>query len=298
MSARLVEGLLAGAGVGAGILLLVVGLLGRSEPAGGRRSRRTLPLQRYALGVGAALLVLLLTRWIAVAVALGLVAGNWRQLFGGTRAAATAVGRLEALAGWTESLRDMVATGVALPEALPASAAAASPLIAPQLRTLAERLRAREPLEAALRGLAGELDDVSADLVLAALVLNARAQGRQLHAVLSALARSTRSELAVRRAVEAERRATRRGVQIVFGVTVGTALGLRLLNPDYLQPYHQVTGQLVLAVVVAVFAVGFVWLNRLARIPVPARFLANPGEFTTTDALAATTHLTSSSRRS
>src|SRR6185503_10866284 len=96
--------------------------------------------------------------------------------------------------------------------------AAAGPALAGPVAALVDRLRSREPLDAALHAFAADLDDVSADLIVAALLLNSRAQGRQLHAVLSALARSARQELAVRLAVEAERRATRRGVRIVLVV--------------------------------------------------------------------------------
>ena len=277
MSGRLALGVLAGLGIGAGALLCVVGVRGRdpaTQPSA--RTRRPVPWDRIAAAATVGLLVLAVTRWLAVAVALGIAAGYWRQLFGGTRATRLATDRLEALAGWTESLRDMVATGVALPEALPASLTAASPLLAGPLTGLVDRLRSREPLEAALYAFAEELDDVSADLVVAALLLNSRAQGRQLHAVLTALSRSARQELAIRRAVEAERRATRRGVRIVLSVTVVMALGLDLLNPDYVEPYRTVTGQLVLTLVVAVFIAGFLWLHRLARIPAPRRFLAAP----------------------
>lgn len=272
MSTRAALGVLAGLGVGLGALLVAAGWRGwESSP----RQERSVPWGRIGVGVAAAVFVLVLTRWVAAAIALGLVAGNWQRLFGGTRAARASIGRLEALAGWTESLRDLVATGAALPEALTASLPAAAPSLAVPLAGLVDRLRSRESLEAALHAFAAELDDVSADLVVAALLLNSRAQGRQLHAVLSALARSARQELAMRRAVEAERRSTRRGVRIVLLVTIGMALGLQLLNPTYVAPYRTSVGQLVLAVVVTVFGCGFLWLQRLARIPVASRFLAN-----------------------
>jgi hypothetical protein len=87
----------------------------------------------------------------------------------------------------------------------------------------------------------------------------------------------------MRRAVEAERRSTRRGVRIVLVVTVAMALGLDLLNPAYVAPYRTATGQLALVVVVGVFGCGFVWLQRLSRIPAASRFLVNPREFTKTD---------------
>lgn len=272
MTTRLALGVLAGLGVGIGLLVVVAGWRGW-RVLGLNRRARPVAWPRVWLGVATAVAVLVVSRWIAVAVALGLLAGYWSALFGGTGSARAAMVRLEALAAWTESLRDLVATGAALPEALTASVPASGPALAAPLAVLSDRLRSREPLESALHAFAAELDDVSADLVVAALVLNSRAQGRQLHAVLSALAQSARQELAMRRAVEAERRSTRRGVRIVLIVTVTMALGLDLLNPGYVAPYRSATGQLMLAVVVAVFGCGFVWLQRLSRIPVAARFL-------------------------
>lgn len=256
------------------VVLVVAGVLGadvgwaRRGSGSGRRDWRRLTAAAVAAGV-----VLLATRWLAVGVAIGALVAVWPRVFGGARSARAQIDRLEALAAWTESLRDMVATGIGLPEALPASTAAASPLLIPALTGLVDRLHAREPVADALRGFADDLDDVTADLVVAALLLNANAQGRQLHAVLSSLATSTRAELAMRRAVQADRRSTRRGVQIVLVVTVLMALGLRLLNPSYVAPYQSAVGQLVLAVVVGLFAAGFVWLHRLSRLPVPARFI-------------------------
>jgi Flp pilus assembly protein TadB len=270
MSGRGALGVLAGLGVGGGLLLIAAGW---RDGTSLRRQGRGVPWSRIGAGVAVGVLVLIVTHWIAVAVAIGALAANWTQLFGGTRAARAATARLEALAGWTESLRDLVATGAGLPEALTASLPAAAPAVARPLAALVDRLRSREPLEPALRAFATELDDVTADLVIAALLLNSRAQGRQLHAVLSALARSARQELAMRRAVEAERRSIRRGVRIVVLITVAMALGLDVVNPGYVAPYRTTTGQLMLAVVVAVFGCGFVWLQRLARIPTAGRFL-------------------------
>ena len=56
-------------------------------------------------------------------------------------------------------------------------------------------------------------------------------------------------------------------------VTVVMALGLLLLNPSYVAPYREATGQLVLGAVVGIFAVGFAWLRRLAEFRPPGRFL-------------------------
>jgi tight adherence protein B len=268
---RLAIGLLAGAGVGVGLVLLTAGVRGTDVPA--RRLRDTQWQRRALVGLGAGLVILVTTRWIAVAVGIGVLAATWSQLFGAGGSARRGIDRLDALAAWTESLRDMVATGAALPEALPASAVAAGPAIRPQVDTLVDRLQNREPLTDSLMRFADDLEDPGADLVVAALVLNVRAQGRQLRAVLTALAQSSRSELEARRRIEADRRAVRRGVQVVVLVTVVMALGLLTLNPSYVAPYREPTGQVVLAAVVGIFAGGFAWLRRLAEFRPPGRFL-------------------------
>ena len=268
---RLAIALLAGAGVGTGLVLVIAAVRGSAETGHDRRS--TAWQRRAAVGLAAALVVLVTTRWVAVAAGVGVLAGGWSQLFGAGRSARRGIDRLDALAAWTESLRDMVATGAALPEALPASAVAAGPAIRPQVDALIDRLQNREPLTDSLLRFADDLGDPGADLVVAALVLNVQAQGRQLRAVLSALARSSRSELEARRRIEADRRAVRRGVQVVVLVTVVMALGLLTLNPAYVAPYREPTGQVVLAAVVAIFAVGFTWLRRLAEFRPPGRFL-------------------------
>lgn len=276
MSGRMLAALLAGGAFGFGALLLLRGLrVAPREDAPPRWTRA--PWQRLGLAMATAIAVLVVTRWVVAAIAAAALAVGYERLFGGARTARRAITRLEALAGWTESLRDMVATGLALPESLVASAAAASPEIRPQLESLADRLRSRESVEDALRALADELDDAGADLVIAALILNARAQGRALQAVLGSLARAARAELAVRRSIDAERRSTRRAVQFVVGATVLTALGLAVGNPAYVEPYRGVAGQAVLAVVVGIFGVGFTWLSRLSAMPAPARFLSSTG---------------------
>ena len=56
-------------------------------------------------------------------------------------------------------------------------------------------------------------------------------------------------------------------------VSVGLALGLAVLNRGYVQVYDSPLGQLVLAVVVALYAAGFLWMRRLATFDAPERLL-------------------------
>lgn len=184
--------------------------------------------------------------------------------------------RVEALASWTESLRDTIAGAVGLEQAIPASARAAAPSLRPHLDALIDRLRAREPLPEALQELADELDDPSADIIVASLILNSRLRGPGLREVLGALAKSSREEVDMRQRVMAQRAATRRSVQIVVGVSVAFVLGLSVFNREFVEPYGTPVGQLVLAAVCGLFGLGFWWLRKLSSIETPDRFLVRP----------------------
>ena len=272
---------LAGALAGGGALLLVNSLT-RQEPAPHVSQSTILPRiaklgARVPFAVGAGFILLLLTRWPVLAIAGGLLVFFGPALFGGAASEKQAIAKLEGLAAWTESLRDTIAGAVGLEQAIPATAYAASPSIAPQLMTLADRLRVRTPLPIALQRFADELDDPSADLIVAALMLNARLRGPGLRDVLTSLAGSAREELEMRRRVGSGRASTRRSVQIVVGITVVFVLGLVLFNRDYVEPYSSPLGQVVLLVVLLFFAAGFMWMRRLSVFDLPERFLFTAG---------------------
>ena len=267
-----------GAAAGLGVLLAVLGLLGRPAVAGGRppwRRRTAARSSRQALlGVVAGLLVLLLTRWLVAAVGIGLLVAGWDRLVGGSADEGRGIARLEALATWTESLRDTIAGAIGLEQAVPATAGTSAAVLRPSLNLLVDRLRIREPLPDALLRFADDVDDPSADVVVAALVLNARLRGPGLRDVLTALAASTREELDVRRRIEASRRSIRRSVRIVLLIVLGVMGLLAVFNRDYVAPYSSVPGQLALLVVAGLFLLGLTWLRRLARVETHERFLA------------------------
>jgi Flp pilus assembly protein TadB len=271
---------IAGALFGGGLALFFVAMRGvrprPGKPSGRSREDlvRTLST-RTALAVIAGVAVLAVTRWPVAAIGAVLLVLGWRGIGGGAAEERRAMARLEALAAWTESLRDTIAGAVGLEQAIPASLRAVAPVLHPHVQAMVDRLHTRVPLAEALRRFGDDLDDASADLVVAALILNARLRGPGLRDMLGALSTSARAELDMRRRVEANRRTTRRSVQIVVGVSVGIALLLAVGNRSYVEPYKTFTGQLVMAVIVGLFAIGFIWLRRLARYETPERFLSS-----------------------
>ncbi|CAG7639136.1 type II secretion system F family protein [Actinacidiphila bryophytorum] len=278
--------LLAGALAGGGVALLVVAIRGwapKPAVAGQTSADRASDFvrflsQRGSVAAVAGIAVMALTRWAVLGIATALLVFTWDRLFGGAAEERAAMKRVEALASWTESLRDTIAGAVGLEQAIPASARAAAPALRSHLESLVDRLRSRTPLPDALQHLADEINDASADIIIAALILNSRLRGPGLRDVLGALAKSAREEVDMRQRVMAQRASTRRSVQIVVIVSVVVVLALAIFNRGFVKPYGTLVGQLVLAVVCALFAGGFWWLRSLSKVETPARFLVHSPE--------------------
>ena len=265
---------------GIGLLLFVLSIVGlprREDATPGRNGGGRLDFQRssvkIALGVLVGLVILVVTRWVVLALALGFLVALWDKIFGGVQSERKAINRLDGLAAWTEALRDTIAGAVGLEQAIPATAVNAAPTVRPALNLLVDRLRVREPLPSALLKFSDDLDDSSADLIVAALILNSRLRGPGLRDVLGALAESAREELDLRRRVEGSRRSTRRSVQLVVLITLAVPALLVLFNQDYVAPYATVEGQMVLTVIIGLFGLGVVWLRKLAGVEAPELFL-------------------------
>jgi tight adherence protein B len=273
---------LCGAGVGLGAVLVIAGWLAVDLP---RRTRHLDRPQveranlRIGLAVGAAVVVGAATGWPVGAMLAGLAGWGAPGLLGGAKRHTAAVGRIEAIAGWAEMLRDTMAGSAGLEQAIIATAPLAPLPIRIEVVTLAVRLEG-ERLAPALRAFADAVADPTCDLVVAALVLAAEHQAQRLGELLGSLAAAARDQATMRLRVEAGRARTRTSVKVIVGVTGALVAGLALFNRGYLAPYDTTTGQLVLVLVGAVFATAFVWLSRMTRPVEVGRFLTN-SEFTT-----------------
>ena len=270
--------ILVGAVTGGGLFLAVIALRGlpvrpkNQGPGTLERQVRELLSVRGGIALIAGILVLVATRWSVAGVGVALLVYSWRSL-GGAASERKTMARLESLATWTESLRDTIAGAVGLEQAIPSSIRVADISIREPLTKLVDRLHTRVPMHVALRRFADDLDDPSADMIIAALIINSRLRGPGLRVLLGALAASVREELDMRRKVNAGRRSTRRSVQIVVAVSVGMAIALAVLDHTFLSPYDGVYGQFVLVIIGAIYAAGILWLRRLATFESPQRLL-------------------------
>jgi hypothetical protein len=153
-------------------------------------------------------------------------------------------------------------------------------LLRAAVRELAARLDGRVPLPEALARFADDVDDPAADMVVAALSLNARQRAGGLERILTALAESARAELEMRRKVELERRALRRQAQrIAFGV-IGFAVSQAVFAARWVQPYSTAVGHVVLAVLMAMFVAAFARMRSLSATEPESRFLVAADQVT------------------
>jgi Flp pilus assembly protein TadB len=235
-----------------------------------------------AVAIGVATGVI--TGWVAAAVLAGLACWALPPVLGRDPRHGHRVDRIEAIATWTEMLRDTLAAAAGLEQTILATAPLAPTAIRPQVSELAARLSNGERLTPCLRTLADQLADPTGDLVIAALVMAADHQARQLRDLLGSLAQAAREQASMRMRIQAGRARTRTSIRVIVGTTLGFASGMVLLDRPYLAAYDSITGQFLLLVIGALFGLGFAWLSRIAMVPEPVRFFAtvtNDGTETT-----------------
>ncbi len=227
---------------------------------------------RVATIGGIALITLVLTRWpvaaIAAGVAAALLSGSRSALGRRTEEADTA----EALTAWAEMLRDATGTPRGIEGVLVATAPGAPALIRPAVARVAQRLP-YDQLDVALDDLAEDLAHPVGDLVVTALRLAARSGGRQIRSVLDDLATVAREEARMHRRVEVARARPRADMRSVLAIMGAFVLLFSLAARDYLAPYSTAAGQLVLALVLCVWAAAIWAMARLGRTSGVERFL-------------------------
>jgi hypothetical protein len=266
---------LAGAGAAAGLFLLVLGLTGNAPSLGPARAERSRPTgallagtrRRVALALVGGVIGLLVTRW-PVGVLIGAAtAAALPGMLGQGRARRRAIAKVEAIAVWTEMLRDMMAAASGLEEAIVATArtAVVPEPIRPEVTALAARLSARWPFRAALQAFGDELADPSADKVVVALALAREQRVRHLGEMLSALARSTRGHVSMRLRVETERAKSRASARFITIFSLSMVALLLIFSRGYLEPFGSPLGQLVLLVIAGIFTGAFVWMGVMQR---------------------------------
>lgn len=276
MSTMAIAAFAALAGVGA--FLVICGVTGRRVFTGGgsQMARRWLARAgpaRVGLAATCAVLVIALTGWLAGALLAGAAVLAGPRLLGGRAGREASIARTEAIAAWTEMIRDSIAAASGLEEAIVATGSVAPPAVRGEVLVLVRRLE-RQGLPDALAAFGDDVAHPSADLVVAALTIAARMEASDLTGLLSRLAEAIRGEARMRIRVEVGRTQVRTATKVIVGVVAATVILLAVLNREYLAAYNSAGGQVVLLVVGGIFAAGGWLLIRMAELELPERFSA------------------------
>jgi Flp pilus assembly protein TadB len=226
------------------------------------------------VAIAAGLVVLAVTGWVVGFVAAAV--GGFYAMRGWLARRASPhreQARIEALASWCEQLRDLLSAEHGIIGTITATAATCPEPIKPAVERLSARLPRQSPAPA-VREFAAEVDDPSGDLIASVLVV-AMSRSSRTSELLGELAVTIRERAAMRLRVEADRAGQRSEARFVVAFAAIVIGGIVIFgrDSDFLDAYDSTTGQLVLAVVVMMFALAIRWLARLTRFGRPARFL-------------------------
>ena len=261
--------------VGLGCLIVLLGSRGDRLSSSisdmhGSRKRRVRPTLLLAPTVGGA--VYIFSGWVIVGLIVCVVVGLLPGI--GTKQAFRRDEQVlvEAIASWTEQLRDTLAGAHGLEQVIIATASHAPLAIAPAVERLAVFI-SYGSLSDGLRRFAEDVDHPTADFVTAALVTASQHQARDIGLLLGHLAQCARDEGRMRTRIWVGRARTRSAVRIITTVVLLFVLGLFTLNREYLKPYSSVTGQVILGLILAGFAVALLMMQKMSQIETPERFI-------------------------
>lgn len=259
---------LSGAVLGTGVYVaLAASYPPRPTDYAGKAGGRIASPRRLGAVLGAALVVFLLTGWPVGAVLAAAAAWFLPALLGPDRQHTERLAVIDAVAAFTEMLRDTLTASAGLNQALTVASTHAPEAIRPAAIRLAQRIEDRGiTTRQALRAFADEVQDPTADLVALALASASEHPTRDLAGLLSSLAATAREQAAMRTRIAVARARTRTAVRIVTGTTLSLAAVLLLADRHYLAPYGSAEGQLVLLITGCLFGLGFSWLRKLGTV--------------------------------
>ncbi|MGA1290573.1 MAG: type II secretion system F family protein [Ilumatobacteraceae bacterium] len=267
-----VAALIAGSVIGLGVFILSAAWRGTLRLGGASIVSEPGRMRHLAVGVVMLAATWSLTGWTVAAVTIAMVASMASVALHRHTRRRDERALVDALAVWTEQLRDMLTGSSGLEHTIVATSTHAPAALRDPLERLVASM-SYVPLTQGLSRFAREVDHPTADFVVAALTTAATRQVRELGALLGHLATCARDEARMHTRIWVGRSRTRSAVRIIASVVVTFVVGLVMLSPEYLAPYQSPEGQFVLSGVVLTFFGALLAMQRLAVVVAPERFV-------------------------
>lgn len=279
-------GALIGIGIAIGILLTIIGFR-PPAPSGTSPSRRRtstgpqwmhLTSREKTLGAAGLLIgvvMALFFGWLIAVVVVPLLMISVPRMMAAQDK--DTIAQLEAVEEWTRSLRGMLGGSVgpstAIVQTLPS---APEPLKEP-LERLVARIHAHHSLDRSLYAFADEVNSQVGDFVAAALIQASRVSGAGLTRTLDGISAEVADEVRMRRdiAVERDKGITQARWLTVIAISLTSGL---VLFTNLGEVYRTPSGQVVLLVLIVLYALSLRWVYARARSKPAVRFLVEPSE--------------------
>lgn len=223
-------------------------------------------------GPAIAVVAYLVTGWLLVSVVTGLVVSAVPALKSKQRLRRDERGLADAIATWTEQLRDTLAGAHGLEQAIVATSLHAPLAISSAVGRLSAQIQYGK-LSDGLRRFADDVDHPISDFVSAALITATEYQARDLAQLLGHLAQCARDEGRMRTRIWVGRARTRSSVRIISVVVISFVSGLIVFNRKYLSVYSSFDGQVILSGIFILFGISLIMLDQFSRISAPQRFI-------------------------
>jgi tight adherence protein B len=233
---------------------------------------RDFVLFSLASGMVAAAVAHLALGWVAVSALAGLVGLLGPYAYYTRRHDQRRSAVQDALVDAIEQLRDAIRTGLSVQDALGGLARTGPEVLRSEFSTLSRDARLLG-FDRALVAMRDRLADPVFDVVACALSINDRLGGRLVSQVLDRLADSTRAQLRIEQEVRAHQARTVLSARIVAAAPLVALVGLRAINPRYLDVFDGVIGQAVLIACAASVGLGYAAMLYLTRLPGQRRVL-------------------------
>ncbi len=266
---------LGGAVAGLGAWLFLAAARGAALPTRLPGRHPALPARRIALLLAVAVLAGAATR--APALSLVIAAVGYVALGTGRGPSVPAISRLgEAVATWTEAVRDGLAAGRHLRAALVASCERPPDELAEALGRLAVRLETM-PVPDALRALRAEVAHPALGPVATALDVAYQRGAGDLTRLMASQVETTRADVARLRDQHALRAKHRRSMTLLLGLFAASITVVLLVWPAFFAAYRSLTGQLVLAALGTAVVGAVHSLIRMSQPDLPPDFFTPEG---------------------
>lgn len=225
------------------------------------------------VALAVAVLGWVVTGWIPLGIALAFIVLAGPALAATSSSEADFAARTEAVAAWTESLRDTMRGARGIEAAIRVTGENAPLAIRGTLQRMNRRIAMGVPLPEALADCADEVNSPVFDLIAGVLLNALTVSSAQVPTMLDEIAAQARERAHSHLQIHTSRSKTRTQLRLVGIIVIVTIVGFIAVFGSYLEPLGTPQGQTVLSL--AAFCVGglLLWIASLSALQPMARML-------------------------